>query len=144
MIYKVLKIKYTFYAEDGSNVSAVVVGEAMDSGDKVSNKCMSVAYKYACFQVLSIPTEETIADPDEKNEELKPRLATNPLTVKEIEGYGVKDLVATIKWIEDRAHKPMNELTDEEAEIVRKKLKAQKQKREAEEIPAPWDDVDHD
>ncbi len=144
MIYQVLKIKYTFYAEDGSNVSAVVVGEAMDSGDKVSNKCMSVAYKYACFQVLSIPTEETIADPDEKNEELKPRLATNPLTVKEIEGYGVKDLEATIKWIEDRAHKPMNELTDEEAEIVRKKLKAQKQKREAEEIPAPWDDVDHD
>lgn len=131
IIYQVLKIKYTFYAEDGSNVSAVVVGEAMDSGDKVSNKCMSIAYKYACFQVLSIPTEETVADPDdEKNEELKPRLATNPLTVKEIEGYGVKDLVATINWIEDRAHKPMNELTDEEAEIVRRKLKAQKQKSE--------------
>lgn len=72
VLYEVLKVKYTFYAEDGTSVSAVVVGEAMDSGDKVSNKCMSVAYKYACFQVLSIPTEETTADPDDTNESLAP------------------------------------------------------------------------
>lgn len=72
VLYEVLKVKYTFYAEDGTSVSAVVVGEAMDSGDKVSNKCMSVAYKYACFQLLSIPTEETMADPDDSNEQLKP------------------------------------------------------------------------
>ncbi|MDE6585351.1 MAG: ERF family protein [Clostridia bacterium] len=70
VLYQVLKVKYTFYAEDGTSVSAVVVGEAMDSGDKVSNKCMSVAYKYACFQILSIPTEETCADPDDDNEPL--------------------------------------------------------------------------
>lgn len=72
VLYQVLKVKYTFYAEDGTSVSATVVGEAMDSGDKVSNKCMSVAYKYACFQILSIPTEETCADPDDSNEPLKP------------------------------------------------------------------------
>lgn len=72
VLYEVLKVKYTFFAEDGTSVSAVVVGEAMDSGDKVSNKCMSVAYKYACFQLLSIPTEETMADPDDSNEQLKP------------------------------------------------------------------------
>ncbi len=72
VLYEVLKVKYTFYAEDGTSVSAVVVGEAMDSGDEVSNKCMSVAYKYACFQLLSIPTEETMADPDDSNEQLKP------------------------------------------------------------------------
>lgn len=72
VLYEVLKVKYTFYAEDGTSISAVVVGEAMDSGDKVSNKCMSVAYKYACFQLLSIPTEETTADPDDSNEQLKP------------------------------------------------------------------------
>lgn len=68
VLYQVTKVKYTFYAEDGSSVSAIVLGEAMDSGDKVSNKCMSVAYKYACFQLLSIPTEETSADPDDTNE----------------------------------------------------------------------------
>ena len=70
VVYQALKVKYTFYAEDGTNVSAVVVGEAMDSGDKASNKCMSIAYKYACFQILSIPTEETTADPDDDNQAL--------------------------------------------------------------------------
>lgn len=63
LIYTVLKVKYTFYADDGSSVNAIVVGEGMDSGDKSANKAMSVAYKYACFQVFSIPTEEMI-DPD--------------------------------------------------------------------------------
>jgi hypothetical protein len=29
----------------------------MDSGDKATNKAMSAAYKYACFQAFSIPTE---------------------------------------------------------------------------------------
>lgn len=78
VLYQVLKVKYTFYAEDGTNISAVVVGEAMDSGDKVSNKCMSVAYKYACFQILSIPTEETCADPDDANEPLQPKKPAKP------------------------------------------------------------------
>lgn len=63
LLYSILKMKYTFYAEDGSGVSAVVIGEGMDSGDKASNKAMSVAFKYACFQVLCIPTEE-MKDPD--------------------------------------------------------------------------------
>lgn len=35
----------------------------MDSADKASNKAMSVAFKYACFQVFCIPTEEMV-DPD--------------------------------------------------------------------------------
>lgn len=63
LIYTVSKIKYTFYAVDGSNVSATVIGEAMDSGDKSANKAMSNAFKYACFQTFCIPTEE-MHDPD--------------------------------------------------------------------------------
>jgi hypothetical protein len=63
LIYSILKMRYTLYAEDGSNVSAVVIGEGMDSADKGSNKAMSVAYKYAMFQIFSIPTEELV-DPD--------------------------------------------------------------------------------
>lgn len=63
LLYSILKMRYTFYAEDGSSVSAVVVGEGMDSGDKASNKAMSVAMKYAMFQVFCIPTEE-MQDPD--------------------------------------------------------------------------------
>ena len=63
LIYSVLKVKYTFYASDGSGVSATVIGEGMDSGDKASNKAMAVAMKYALFQVFCIPTEE-MDDPD--------------------------------------------------------------------------------
>lgn len=62
LIYTVLKLKVTFYAEDGSNVSAIVQGEGMDSADKSTNKAMSAAYKYALFQLLCIPTEETAQD----------------------------------------------------------------------------------
>lgn len=61
--YSILTIRFTMYAPDGSNVSCVVVGEGMDSGDKASNKAMSVALKYACFQLFMIPTEEMV-DPD--------------------------------------------------------------------------------
>ena len=64
LLFSICKIRYTFYAEDGSFVQAVVIGEGMDSGDKATNKAMAVAFKYACFQVFCIPTEE-MKDPDE-------------------------------------------------------------------------------
>ena len=63
LIYSILKIRFTMYAPDGSNVSCVVIGEGMDSGDKASNKAMSIALKYACFELFMIPTEEMV-DPD--------------------------------------------------------------------------------
>ena len=67
--YSIITIKYTMYAPDGSNVSCTVVGEGMDSGDKASNKAMSVALKYACFQLFMIPTEEMV-DPDQETHEV--------------------------------------------------------------------------
>lgn len=63
LIYSICRIKYTFCsAEDGSKISVVVVGEGMDIGDKASNKAMAAAFKYACFQVFCIPTEEMTKD----------------------------------------------------------------------------------
>ena len=58
MMYTILKVKYTFYTDDGSSVESVVIGEAMDRSDKSTNKAMSAAFKYACFQTFCIPTEE--------------------------------------------------------------------------------------
>lgn len=72
LIYSICKVKYTFYAEDGSSISAVVIGEGMDTGDKATNKAMSIAFKYACFQVFCIPTEE-MKDPDAECHEVKPK-----------------------------------------------------------------------
>lgn len=65
LIYTIHKVRYHFTAMDGSEVCATVIGEGMDSADKSSNKAMAVAFKYACFQVFCIPTEEVReADPD--------------------------------------------------------------------------------
>ena len=75
LIYSICKIRFTFYAEDGSSVTATTIGEGMDSGDKATNKAMSIAFKYACFQVFCIPTEE-MADPDEESHEVQTNLAT--------------------------------------------------------------------
>lgn len=44
-------------ADDGSMHTARTFGEAMDSGDKATNKAMSAAYKYMAFQTFAIPTE---------------------------------------------------------------------------------------
>lgn len=63
LLYSILRVKYTFFADDGTSVSAVVIGEGMDSGDKASNKAMAVAMKYAMFQTFCIPTED-MTDPD--------------------------------------------------------------------------------
>lgn len=68
LIYRILTVRYTFYAADGSYVEAVVIGEGMDSGDKAANKAMAVAHKYALLQVLCIPTEDMI-DPDSESPE---------------------------------------------------------------------------
>lgn len=65
LVSAILTVKYHFTGIDGSEVCATVIGEGMDSGDKASNKALSVAYKYACFQVFCIATEEVAkSDPD--------------------------------------------------------------------------------
>ena len=52
MTMVICKIKYTFFAEDGSHIESIIIGEALDTGDKATNKAMAIAYKYACFQVF--------------------------------------------------------------------------------------------
>jgi len=57
MMHTLLKMRFSFCAEDGSHVDVVTVGEAMDRGDKSANKAMSAALKYALLQLFCIPTE---------------------------------------------------------------------------------------
>lgn len=58
LFYTTVKAEFDFVcAEDGSRHTVVTYGEAMDSGDKSTNKAMSAAYKYAAFQAFAIPTE---------------------------------------------------------------------------------------
>lgn len=69
LIYSICKVQYTFFTDDGSSVKVVTVGEGMDSGDKATNKAMAIAFKYACFQLFCIPTEE-MQDPDRESHEV--------------------------------------------------------------------------
>lgn len=69
MTLVICKIKFTFYAEDGSHIESIIIGEGLDTGDKATNKAMAIAYKYACFQVFCIPTEEMV-DPDSERPEM--------------------------------------------------------------------------
>lgn len=61
-----------FSSKDASCVSVTTFGEAMDSGDKATNKAMSAAYKYACFQTFCIPTEGEGKDSEEQTHDLAP------------------------------------------------------------------------
>lgn len=65
-----LRMKYTLYADDGSFIETILLGEAMDTGDKAINKAMAIAYKYLCFQIFCIPVEE-MDDPDAERPELQ-------------------------------------------------------------------------
>lgn len=104
LLYSILRMKYTFYAEDGSSVSAVVIGEGMDSGDKASNKAMSIAFKYACFQVFCIPTEE-MKDPDAECHEvaISPKKEkAQEIAEAKISETKVKSIIT--KCTEDKVH----------------------------------------
>lgn len=58
LFYTTVKAEFDFVAvADGSKHTACTYGEAMDSGDKSTNKAMSAAYKYAAFLTFAIPTE---------------------------------------------------------------------------------------
>jgi glutamine synthetase len=68
-------------AEDGSKHTARTFGEAMDSGDKATNKAMSAAYKYMAFQTFAIPTSGD-NDADSSTHEVvrkKPTIENNRL-----------------------------------------------------------------
>jgi len=67
-------MKFTLIsAIDGSTLVTNYIGESMDSGDKATNKAMSTAYKYFCFQTFCIPTDEP---KDSEND--TPEIAASP------------------------------------------------------------------
>ena len=75
LIWSIIEYKFTFTAKDGSSISSTAIGEAMDSGDKGSIKCISVALKYVLFDMFLIPTAE-MKDPDAEVHELAPTKPT--------------------------------------------------------------------
>jgi hypothetical protein len=70
-----VKVTYTFIGAGGDAIKATVVGEAMDSGDKATAKAMSVAFRTALLQSLSLPTDDI--DPDAQSYERSEKIVVD-------------------------------------------------------------------
>jgi hypothetical protein len=69
----VVDAEFDFVAtEDGSKHTVKTFGEAMDTGDKATNKAMSIAYKYAAFLAFCIPVEGMGEDADTTTHDVAP------------------------------------------------------------------------
>ncbi|GAA3510274.1 hypothetical protein GCM10022234_00640 [Aeromicrobium panaciterrae] len=55
-------VDYVFHGPAGDTMTARVIGEAWDTGDKAAPKAMSVAFRTALLQALTLPTDDP--DPD--------------------------------------------------------------------------------
>lgn len=83
VFYVTVDVEFDFVcAEDGSKHTIKTFGEAMDRGDKATNKAMSAAYKYAAFQAFAIPTEGD-NDADATSHDIQPHPASGAGTKKE-------------------------------------------------------------
>jgi hypothetical protein len=80
LIYTIAKCQFKFYTTDGTFVESVLEGEAMDSGDKSTNKAMSTALKYALMQMFLIPTEEKL-DTEYQSHDVIPKVVKAPAPV---------------------------------------------------------------
>lgn len=140
LIYRVLKIKYRFYADDGSYIEATVIGEGMDSGDKASNKAMSVAHKYACLQVFMIPTNEP-KDPENDSHELlgkttDEKQSVSPIVTRDEMTKKIKSMRAAFEGVGVKEHdlqefigKPVNQFNQSDLDKLRPLLVSMREER---------------
>lgn len=71
-LYTSLTVEYDFIAvSDGSTHTVSIVGEAMDNGDKSTNKALSAAYKYMALQSFCIRTDGVSVDSETETHELR-------------------------------------------------------------------------
>jgi len=120
----ILEMEYTFHAKDGSFITVSVQGEGMDSGDKASNKAMSIAHKYALFQVFMIPTEEIIEPDAESPGETEPVEMATEIQMLQLQDYAdAKEIPeSTLAWLEKRKWK----LGEKQAAKIISKLRGNK------------------
>lgn len=127
MFYVTVKAEFDFVAaEDGSKHTVVMYGEAMDSGDKATNKAMSAAYKYAAMQAFSIPTEGD-NDADAYTHEVSPSMPESTLAdwITYInDSTTVGELKARAAEAEDAAAADPVALAKIQAAVLAKKSKA--------------------
>tara|TARA_R110000868_G_scaffold337927_1_gene598736 strand:+ start:147 stop:779 length:633 start_codon:yes stop_codon:yes gene_type:complete len=107
LFYVTLEVEFDFVSsEDSSTHTIKTFGEAMDSGDKATNKAMSAAYKYAALQAFAIPTEGD-NDPDATTHQVSPEKKEKEGSVKSFDNVNEppkpfisdEQLAQAIKWV---------------------------------------------
>lgn len=118
-----VRVRFVFYAADGSTFHMEVWGEGQDSGDKATGKALSMAYKSAWLQAFHIPTEDT---PD-ADLDTTPAEPVRPRPPFDLDAWAVRVSVATDEatlrglWHEARA-----DARPEDEETVAKVLQVRK------------------
>ncbi|MCY4726733.1 ERF family protein [Nocardioides sp. STR2] len=90
-------VAFVFTGPAGDTLRATVAAEAMDSGDKATAKAMSVAFRTALIQSLTMPTDEP--DPDASSYETVPHVNTTTGEVTDPE-TAVREAMAAATDIE--------------------------------------------
>ena len=116
LFYVTVEAEFDFVsAEDGSKHTVRTFGEAMDSGDKATNKAMSAAYKYAAFQAFSIPTEGD-NDADAVTHQVSPRVARvterQAETLQKLAGDVGADVAAFLSYVSKATGSEINKWSD--------------------------------
>jgi hypothetical protein len=142
LFYTVCTVEFKFYAEDGSFVTSTIMGEAMDSGDKSTNKAMAIAHKYCLLQAFLIPTEDD-KDADAQTHQVVHREApktayypkkeeTKPSGLPGIDPQhspalnimkAFTDLNIGVTQVENFVMKPMKDWDDKDIEVLRARWK---------------------
>jgi hypothetical protein len=117
LLYVTVEVEFDFVsAEDGSKHTIKTFGEAMDSGDKATNKAMSAAYKYAALQAFAIPTEGD-NDADAHTHQVAPQQRPQPVADKPFDLPAALDWIkkgATTEQVKERGRKAYAKATNEE------------------------------
>jgi len=92
LFYVTVEAEFDLVAsEDGSRHTIKTYGEAMDSGDKATNKAMSAAFKYAAMQAFCIPTEGD-NDADATTHAVKPMVPSTSVHSEGPDWWGAEGL----------------------------------------------------
>lgn len=132
LFYVTVEAEFDFVsAEDGTKHVVKTFGEAMDRGDKATNKAMSAAYKYACVQAFCIPTEgdndadsishDVAAKPARAKGAIKPTDGANdrvPSSArKELDGIALDVIEAAEAGESDHAAALCGDVTDADEKV---------------------------
>lgn len=113
LFYITVEAEFDFVSSlDGTKHTVKTFGEAMDSGDKATNKAMSAAYKYACFQAFSIPTESREDADYQTHEVMPPSINADQATeIQDLIDETKTDVAGLLDWVSKNTNTKVTDVT---------------------------------